>query len=301
MGLISIFIVFILKYYIFPELIHLNITVLEDCVYTVKVPSIIFASIAGLFVRLGLEGVIDWSIEDFFKAKMPLGQVELSSEIKSVSFAKDNGEGSSKNTEPTNKGGIIGPEDYSYDTDTDSEYQSHEEEDDNKATGDGIDTFKKKVENMTNKENVAATKEEVETGLGVFKTSGMHVPSYQEQLIELEKKLEICKNKMSELDNKEQLESKDKGKGKEVAQETTATKRVATDNPGPTPKRVANPNYQPVPGSHQASWVEDGDYLYDSDAENRAILRAMEESMKTDESKKGESSKSEGKGKGKDE
>jgi hypothetical protein len=110
------------------------------------------------------------------------------------------------------------------------------------------------VENMTNKENVSVTKEQVETGLGVFKSSGTNVPSYQEQLIQLEKKLEICNNKLSELDNKEQLESKDKGKGKEVAQDTTATKRVAnpTDNPGPAPKRVANPNYQPVPGSYQA-------------------------------------------------
>jgi hypothetical protein len=260
--------------------------VLENYVYTIDIQGIIPSSIMGLVTRLGLQGIIEAFFED---SKMTLVQVDSQSStgVQSTTFLKDNGEGSSSN-QPIKKGGNIGPEDYTYDSDSD--FGSHRSEDhqtESKATGDSVTVFKDKIDTMNNKNDVASTKEEIQRALDIYKTTGQNVPAYKEQVSNLERKVEICETKLSELETQEQLEGKGKGK------ETIAPKRVAEDSPGPAPKRVPNPNYQPVAGSRQAEFE---DYYYNSDDEQEAIRQAIEESLK--EQNKGESSK--GKGKGKD-
>jgi hypothetical protein len=325
LGIISILMIWTLKNYVFLEWYDFNITLLDNYSYNLHIQGIIPSSIVTLFTRLSMQGILDAFFNDF-KLKLPLGE-ELNpnkSNIKSFILTKDNGEGSSRgegsSNNPESKGGrVIGPEDYTFDSDSERNYYSEEE---SRETGDNLSNFKAKVENMSNKEDVSDTKEKIEQGLNAYKSSGENVPAFKQQVTELEKKIEICDNKLSELDKN------DKGKGKEVLQDTASGKRVANpqDNPEPASKRVANqpagenrlvpnPNYQPAAGSRLAGWVEDGDYLYDSDAEERAVRRAMEESvnaeeralrqaieesMKAEQNKTGESSKS-NKGKDKEE
>ena len=193
---------------------------------------------------------------------------------------KDNGEGSSSQNPP--KGGVIGPEDFIYDSDTESESRLSMNED-NKATGDNVKTFEQKVESMTSKEDVCSVKEQMNNALDQYKSSGYNVPAFKEQVSDLEKKIKICDSKLSELERKEQTEGKGKGK------ETNA------------PERVINPNYQPAPKSSNVvgSSTVGNDYAYNSDEEDEAIRRAIAESIKTESSK--ENSSTSGKGKGKDE
>ena len=193
---------------------------------------------------------------------------------------KDNGEGSS--SQNPQKGGVIGPEDFIYDSDTESESRLSMNED-NKATGDNVKTFEQKVESMTSKEDVSSVKEQMNNALDQYKSSGSNVPAFKEQVSDLEKKIKICDSKLSELERKEQAE----GKGK--AKETNV------------PERVLNPNYQPVPKSSNVvgSSTVGNDYAYNSDEEDEAIRRAIAESIKTESSK--ENSSKSGKGKGKDE
>ena len=68
---------------------------------------------------------------------------------------KDNGEGSSKNSKSTKN--VIGWEDFSYDTESESE-STHPTNQSSKTTGDGVETFKQKVGNITTKEEVSSTK-----------------------------------------------------------------------------------------------------------------------------------------------
>jgi hypothetical protein len=229
---------------------------LENYVYKINIDSIIPSAIIGLISRLGLQGILELIFED-----INLFLVESQGDSNLVSeklyFSKDNGgEGSSQNPSgPEKKGGVIGPEDFTYDSDSDlnPHNESEEEKTDNRATGDNTTTFENKVESMSRKEDVSSTKEEIERALATYKSSGGNVPAFKEQVSELEKKLEICDTKLSKLESEEQLESESKGKGKEkeVSQDTTSSKRTANpdDNPGPAPKRVPNPNYLPPAGS----------------------------------------------------
>jgi hypothetical protein len=289
MGFFSIIIIWIFKTYLFPEIITLDFRVLENYVYTVDIQGIIPSSIMGLITRLGLQGVVEAFFED---SKMTLVQVDTQSNtgVQSTMFAKDNGEGSSSN-QPIKKGGNIGPEDYTYDSDSDfGSHMSEDNETESKATGDSVPTFKNRIDSMDNKNDVTYTKEEIQRALDMYKTTGQNVPAYKEQVSNLEKKVEICETKLSELQAQEQLEGKGKGKA------TVAPKRVAEDtSAGPAPKRVPNPNYQPVAGSRQAEFE---DYYYNSEDEQEAIRQAIEESLK--QQTEGESSKGKGKGKGKD-
>ena len=273
----TITIIWILKNNIFPEIIYFKITILETYLSEFEIQSLIPASIAGLIARLGLEGIIESLFEDL-KIKQPLNQ----SEDKKWILTKDNEGGPSQK-----KGGVIGPEDYTYDSDTESEPR-HSTDSDNKASGDSVETFEEKVGNMTSKEDVTVVKQEMQNALELYKSSGSNVPAFKEQVSNLEKKIEVCDSKLSELETKEQTE----GKGKE--KETTR------------PPRVINPNYRSAPISSEAvgSSISQKDYFFDSDEEEKAIRRAIEESLKT-ESSKGESSRGEdsqsSKGKGKDE
>jgi hypothetical protein len=197
----------------------LKVSILGGYIYIFEIESIIPSSIAGLVARLGLQGIVESILEDS-KLKLPLNQSEATRELKSILF-KDNGEGSSQNPESTKKGGVIGPEDYIYDTDSESE-NDHSMNEDNKATGDSVKFFKEKVENMTSKEGVSSVKEEVQNALKEYKSSGQNVPALREQVSNLEKKIEICDTKLSELERKEQAEGK--GKEKESLQDTARTK-----------------------------------------------------------------------------
>ena len=277
MGLISITILWIFKNYLLPELIYFEITFFEIYRYSFEIPNLIFASFAGLIARLGLEGIVESFFEDL-KLKLPLNQSEASEWI----LLKDNGEGSSSQNPPPKKGGVIGPEDFIYDSDTESESRCSMDED-NKATGDDVKTFEQRVENMTSKEDVSSVKEQMNNALDQYKSSGYNVPAFKEQVSDLEKKIKICDSKLSELERKEQTE----GKGK--AKETNV------------PERVINPNYQPAPKSSNVvgSSTVGNDYSYNSDEEDEAIRRAIAESIKTESSK--ENSSKSGKGKGKDE
>ena len=191
---------------------------------------------------------------------------------------KDNGEGSSKNPKSTKN--EIGWEDY-YLTESESESEStHPTNQSSKTTGDGVETFKQKVGNITTKEEVSSTKKEVASALEQYESSGRNVPAFKEQVSALKEKLNICDNKLSELENQEKTEGK--GKGKELLENNFS------------PRRVLNPNYQPAPRGGLTQHV---DYSYDSDEEEEAVRRAIEESLKSNSSKEDSSSK----GKGKDE
>lgn len=261
-----------LKNHLFPGIIHFKITIFEDYLSEFEIQSLIPASVAGLIVRLGLEGIIEYLFEDL-KIKQPLNQ----SEVKKWILYKENEGGPSQK-----KGGVIGPEDFTYDTDTESE-AGYSTDSDNKATGDSIETFRGKVENFTSKEDVTLVKQEMQKALELYKSSGSNVPAFKEQVSNLEKKIEVCDSKLSELERKEQTE----GKGKEKA--TTI------------PTRVINPNYQPAPGSSNVGSSRlQNDYLdSDEDEEKKAIRRAIEESIKTESSKGVDSKSSKGKGKDK--
>ncbi len=271
--------IWILKNYTFLpsgyETIFFKITIFENYRFEFEIQSsLIPASVVGLIARLGLEGIIESLFEDL-KIKQPLNQ----SEAKKWLLFNDNEGGPSENPK---KGGVIGPEDFIYGSDTGSE-PYHSTDSDNKATGDNVETFKGKVENMTSKEDVTSVKQEMQDALELYKSSGSNVPAFKEQVYNLEKKIEVCDSKLSELERKEQTE----GKGKE--KETTR------------PTKVINPNFQPAPRKSDVvgSSISKNDYLFDSDEEEKAICRAIEESKKTEFSK-GESSES-SKGKGKDE
>lgn len=192
---------------------------------------------------------------------------------------KDNGEGSE--TPPTKNsklGGsayknVIGWEDFSYDTESESE-STHRTVQNSQIIGDGVETFKKKVVNITTKEEILSTKEQVENALQQYKSSGTNVPAFKEQVSGLEEKIKICENKLFELENKDKAEGKGKGK------------QLLEDNP--SPRRVLNPNYQPAPRGGSTQRVG---YTYDSDEEEEAIHRAIEESLKSNSSKEESSSK----------
>ena len=190
---------------------------------------------------------------------------------------KDNGEGSSKNPKSTKN--ETGWGDYLTESESESE-STHPTNQSSKTTGDGVETFKQKVGNITTKEEVSSTKKEVASALEQYESSGRNVPAFKEQVSALKEKLNICDNKLSELENQEKTEGK--GKGKELLENNFS------------PRRVLNPNYQPAPRGGLTQHV---DYSYDSDEEEEAVRRAIEESLKSNSSKEDSSSK----GKGKDE
>ena len=199
MGLISIILIWGFKTYLLPEVISFNITLFETFIYQFEIPNIILASVLGLFARLSLKGIIEAFFEDF-SLKQPLDSSGVSSDSsgvgKSILF-KDNGEGSSsqdptKGGAPTGggaptRGGVIGPEDFIYDSDTESK-SSHSMNEDSNATGDNVETFEKKVENMTSKDSVSSIKEKMNKALETYKESGSNVPAFQQQVAEIEKK-----------------------------------------------------------------------------------------------------------------
>lgn len=187
---------------------------------------------------------------------------------------KDNGEGSSKNPKSTKN--ETGWGDYLTESESESE-STHPTNQSSKTTGDGVETFKQKVGNITTKEEVSSTKKEVASALEQYESSGTNVPAFKEQVSALKEKLKICDNKLSELENKEKTEGK--GKGKELLENNFS------------PRRVLNPNYQPAPRGLR----QHADYSYDSDEEEEAVRRAIEESLKSNSSKEESSSKGKGK------
>ena len=85
---------------------------------------------------------------------------------------------------------------------------------------------------------------------------------------------------MIKFDTKEEAEGK--GKGKEQVKEDKVEQLPKDKSRS---NWVINPNYQPAPKRIKSdNLVGHGDYLYDSDEEEKAIRRAIEESLKTQES-----------------
>ena len=323
MGLFSIGAVWFLKVYVFPHVISIDITFFETFKYEVRMPGIILASIGGLFARLGVKGMVESWLEEYSSK-----QLLSPSEVRGSILFKSNGEGSSsqdptKGGAPTGggaptRGGVIGPEDFIYDSDTESK-SSHSMNEDNNAVGDDVETFEQKVEKMTSKEGVSSVKETMNKALNIYKESGSNVPAFGEQVADLEEKIKICDSKISELEREEQTEGKGKekevteGKGKEKEVTTGYPERGTPGHPD-FPRTIMNPNYQPRAGRSylwpvaedpsEGKKTQNEDYSYDSEEEEEAIRRTIEESKKTEssreESSKEESSKS-GKGKGKDE
>ena len=241
---------------------------------------IITGSILGYIVKILVSSFIETMD---FELKLPLSDNPVEKENLSskntqdcIRLFKDNGEGSSKNPKSTKN--EIGWEDYSYHTESESESEStHPTNQSSKTTGDGVETFKQKVGNITTKEEVSSTKKEVASALEQYESSGTNVPAFKEQVSALKEKLKICDNKLSELENKEKTEGK--GKGKELLENNFS------------PRRVLNPNYQPAPRGLR----QHADYSYDSDEEEEAVRRAIEESLKSNSSKEESSSKGKGK------
>ena len=187
---------------------------------------------------------------------------------------KDNGEGSSKNPKSTKN--ETGWGDYLTESESESE-STHPTNQSSKITGDVVETFKQKVGNFTTKEEVSSTKKKVVNAIEQYESSDRNVPAFKEQVSALKEKLKICDNKLSELENKEKTEGK--GKGKELLENNFS------------PRRVLNPNYQPAPRGLR----QHADYSYDSDEEEEAVRRAIEESLKSNSSKEESSSKGKGK------
>jgi hypothetical protein len=100
------------------------------------------------------------------------------------------------------------------------------------------------VVNITTKEEILSTKEQVENALQQYKSSGTNVPAFKEQVSGLEEKIKICENKLFEFSGRASAgvsfakENKDKAEGKGKG------KQLLEDNP--SPRRVLNPNYQPA-------------------------------------------------------
>lgn len=247
-----------------------------------EINSILFitGSFIGYLVKILISSLIETTMD--FEGKLPLSdnpaeKVDFSSKNSQDynRLFKDNGE-NSKSTK-NEKGG----EDY-YHTESESESESpHPTNQSSKITGDGVETFKKKVGNINTKEEVSSTKKEVSNALEQYESSGRNVPAFKEQVSSLKEKLKICENKLSELENKEKTEGK--GKGKELIDNNFS------------PRRVLNPNYQPAPRG--GGLTQHVDYSYDSEEEEEAVRWAIEESLKSKSSKEESSSK----GKGKDE
>ena len=242
----------------------------------------ITGSIIGYLVKILFSSFIE--IMDF-ELKLPLSD-NPAEKVNSSSnnspdcnrLFKDNGEGSSKNPKSTKN--EIGWEDYYFSESESESEHTHPTNQSSKITGDVVETFKQKVGNFTTKEEVSSTKKEVVSALEQYESSGRNVPAFKEQVSALKEKLNICDNKLSELENQEKTEGK--GKGKELLENNFS------------PRRVLNPNYQPAPRGGLTQHV---DYSYDSDEEEEAVRRAIEESLKSNSSKEDSSSK----GKGKDE
>ena len=193
---------------------------------------------------------------------------------------------------------------------------------DSNATGDNEETFEKKVENMTSKDSVSSIKEKMNKALETYKESGSNVPAFQQQVAEIEKKIEICDSKISELEREERT----KGKGKEKEVRNVYDRVIGPGDPD-FPRTIENPNYQAPPGgrrkkenlnlqpevvknylrglspvAEEPSQVRkklkrdhDPDYAENSDEEAEAVRRAIEESKKTKSDREDSSSKS-GKG-----
>lgn len=237
---------------------------------------IITGSLIGYFVKIIISSLIETTD---FELKIPMSKNPAEGEnfpsrntrIFNTLF-KDNGEGSSKNSKSPPDKNVIGWEDFSYDTESESE-STHRTVQNSQIIGDGVETFKKKMVNITTKEEISSTKEQVENALQQYKSSGTNVPAFKEQVSVLEEKIKICENKLIELENKDKAEGK--GKGKQLLEDNSS------------PRRVLNPNYHPAPRGGSTQHVG---YTYDSDEEEEAVRRAIEESLKSNSSKEDSSS-----------
>jgi hypothetical protein len=113
LGLISIILVYVLKTYIFPNIIPIRIIFLNEYIISFELPGVVLASILALLTRLGLIGVIESMLEEF------------KSGFFNYLFSSSRGEGSSN--QPNQPGRVIGPEDFTYDSDSDSDWDSYSE------------------------------------------------------------------------------------------------------------------------------------------------------------------------------
>ena len=77
-----------------------------------------------------------------------------------------------------------------------------------------MNTLEKKVGSLTTKDQVISVKAKLEHALTEYKTTGINVPAAKNQIIELEKKVQMCETRLAELEDKERLEVKGKGKVK---------------------------------------------------------------------------------------
>jgi hypothetical protein len=282
LGLISIILAYVLKTYIFPNIIPISIILLNEYIITFELPGVVLASILALLTRLGLIGVIESILEDF------------KSGFFNYLFSSSRGEGSSN--QPNQPGRVIGPEDFIYDSDSDwdsysereKKWRSPHQPQSSQEIGDSTLPFKDKIKNMP-KEDINETKEIVTRALIEYENSGANVPAAAQQMEILRQKLQICEDQLLKLEN----ENESKGKGKEIAREDN-TNRTG-DN---SQKLIPNPNYRPVPSSknlgnyNPASDPNPYNYVaYDSEEEQKALEWAIAESKKTAEDLKENSPK----------
>jgi hypothetical protein len=191
--------------------------------------------------------------ENLLKKNTPNDSGEGSSKDPGEGSSKNPGEGSSKGQNPLNDKPKISLSDYGFDSDSDSdnkssfsEYRKRVVEDDNVEGIDRLiysnpENFKSKLDILTNEdlENVAT---KIDAYVSEHKKA--NVPASKDQIIDLEKKREMCEEKLAENiamltgeeippkgeekefkdkgketpSESEEKEFKDKGKGKERAE-----------------------------------------------------------------------------------
>lgn len=229
------------------------------------------ACFGGLLARMGLLGIVEAIVEEF--------KSRFSMRDSLFLYCSDAGEGSSN---PNKSGGTgrIGLGDFSFDSDSDSNSNKVPRRVDqpSQEMGDNTNVFKDKVNKMNTKEEVDTTKQSISLALNEYQFSGTKVPAYEQEVKNLKDKLDICENKLLE------LEKESKNKGKEVVYDTikknTSTDAATAVKKGSNPEFASSSRYQ-IPDSPGSDSDMYDDYMYDSEEEQRAIERAIEESKKT--------------------
>lgn len=184
------------------------------------------------------------------------------------------GEGSSS-SKPS--GGVIGAEDFSYNSESDTDKVPSYSNQPSQEIGDKSDVFKKKIQNMT-EEEISTTKENLQAALIEYESSGTKVPAYHQEVQSLKNKLEICDNKLLELENE------NKSKGKEIVRENieeskSKGKERASEHSNVLIKTPDVPrSYSPVSDISDKGEFEDY-YASNSEDEEKAIQEAIERSL----------------------
>jgi hypothetical protein len=343
-------IVYKLRNYILSDEMFITIKLLEDNLtcWTVRIPEVIQASLFSLFLKTGLQTIIEAFVEDnnFFKPQTltagPEGGPKPEDLAKkfsvlnaergddgSNSSGEDNSEGSdngwdgkgkgkeieskgkgkeieSKGKEPASKR-VIGPEDYSNIDDRFERFESKSEGSSSiprsaESIARSADSIRETLESHRNAvvaramsvyiRTVKSTEDleflhreiaNAQESLEMYNDSGKNVPAYEFEVPKLQLKLQLCLDRLNELEQEEL--SQGKGKGKAVVENVKAASKVSSEN------RVINPNYVPAPGGESSSsskrikldnvYTSNNSSPENSDSEESDMQRAIRESMQS--------------------